>query len=146
MTLPTRTTPLTFDEVSRINTQRCARWHGEFPNHDGDDFSGGDWANALQGEGGELAEAIQALLLCNEVTSHLGLIGNLVKKLRRIELGIGSNNNGDEDELRQKLSKEIGDVYLYLDLLTQYHYLDTGQCIRYAFNQVSEREGFPERI
>lgn len=146
MSIPLRDTPLTFDEVSRTNAQRAARWHGEFPNHNTDDFNGGDWGNALQGEGGELAEAVQALLLANEVTSHLGLIGNLVKKLRRLELGIGSNNNGLEDELRDKLSKEIGDAYLYLDLLTQYHDLNTGQCIRYAFNQVSEREGFPERI
>jgi len=137
---------LTFQYVSEMNAKRAARWHGSFPNYGADDFSGGDWANALQGEGGELAEAVQALILCNEVTSHLGLIGNLVKKLRRIELGLNSQNNGTEDELRTKLSKEIGDAYLYLDLTTQYHNLNTGACVQYAFNQVSEREGFPERL
>jgi len=117
---------LTFDEVSESNAKRCARWHGTFPNRTNDDFSGGDWANAMQGEAGEA--------------------GNVVKKLRRLELGLASQNNGTEGELMEKLSKEIGDTFIYLDLLAQYYGLDTGECIRQAFNQVSEREGFPERI
>lgn len=124
--LPVRDTPLTFDEVSKINAQRAAHWHGEFPNHSVDDFNGADWANAMQGEAGET--------------------GNIVKKLRRVELGLNSKNNDTENALMDKLSKEIGDTFIYLDLLAQYYDLDTAQCIRYAFNQVSEREGFPERI
>jgi NTP pyrophosphatase (non-canonical NTP hydrolase) len=117
---------LTFDEVSEANAQRCARWHGSFPNHDTDDFSGGDWANAMQGEAGEA--------------------GNVVKKLRRLELRLASKNNGTKEELLLKLRKEIGDTFIYLDLLASYYELNTGECVRYAFNQVSEREGFPERI
>lgn len=122
---------LTFDELSVINAERCNRWHDGFPlNEDG--WTGADWSNAMQGEAGEA--------------------GNVVKKLRRLDTGLRQAEQGTlaDDQMRaallEKLSKEIGDTAIYLDLLATYYGLELGACVRHAFNQVSEREGFPERL
>lgn len=115
---------ITFNQVTDVNAKRANRWHPGFPN-DGD-WSGADWSNAMQGEAGEA--------------------GNVVKKLRRIETGIHSENNPPKEELLKKLGKEIGDTYIYLDLLATYYGLDIQTCVVEAFNEVSRREGFPERL
>ena len=115
---------LTIRKVSEVNAARAARWHGHFPNHDG--FGGSDWSNAMAGEAGETC--------------------NVVKKLRRIELGIGAAEPYTRESLLAELAKEIGDTYLYLDLLAQFYGLDLAQCVADTFNRVSVREGFPERI
>lgn len=117
---------LTFAEVAAINRMRCARWHGGFPSNT-DGFTGADWANAMQGEAGEA--------------------GNVVKKLRRHELGIQQNaESPDKAVLLAKLATEIGDTFMYLDLLAQHYGLHLAACVADTFNRVSEREGFPERI
>lgn len=122
---------LAFAEVARINAVRADRWHRGFPNHT-DGWTGADWSNAMQGEAGEA--------------------GNVVKKLRRIDTGIaqaeykGQTVEDARNALREKLATEIGDTYLYLDLLAQFYGLDVATCVRETFNRVSEREGFPERI
>jgi NTP pyrophosphatase (non-canonical NTP hydrolase) len=122
---------LTFAAVSRINRQRCDRWHPGFP--DDGVWLGSDWSNAMAGEAGEAC--------------------NIVKKLRRLETGFaagGDNAPPDPDTAREwlmsKLAKEIGDVYLYLDLLAQFYGLNLAQCVVGAFNEVSQRQGHPERI
>jgi NTP pyrophosphatase (non-canonical NTP hydrolase) len=115
-----------FQDISKINRQRAERWHPRFP-HDG--WTGADWSNAMCGEAGETA--------------------NVVKKLRRFDTGVrqvASTTDGDWNELRAKLRMEIGDVYLYLDLLAQFYDMDIEDCIRATFDRVSEREGFPERL
>lgn len=122
---------LSFDELNTVNVQRAKRWHPGFPNAE-DGWVGSDWSNAMCGEAGEAA--------------------NVVKKLRRLETGLKQAAQGDlsnqamESQLLEKLSKEIGDVIIYADLLATYYDLDLGACVAYAFNQVSEREGFPERL
>lgn len=142
---------ITFHEVSTMSARRACRWHSGFPNHE-DGWTGADWSNAAQGEGGEMLEAVQALLLANAAASHLGLAGNIVKKLRRIDTSVHQAEQGAEPDeayiavLKQKLATEIGDTILYLDLLATYYGLSTGQCVADTFNRVSEREGFPERI
>ncbi len=50
------------------------------------------------------------------------------------------------EQLRQKAKEEIGGVYAYLDLIADQLDLDIETCIRDTFNDVSEREGFEERI
>lgn len=128
---PEKTVNLTFTEVSTINAKRADRWHHGFPN-EVDGWTGADWSNAMQGEAGEA--------------------GNVVKKLRRIETSIRQAEQGQErDEayeamLKQKLATEIGDTFLYLDLLAQFYGLDLQRCVVDTFNRVSIREGFPERI
>jgi NTP pyrophosphatase (non-canonical NTP hydrolase) len=114
---------LTFAAVSKLNRERCERWHPGFPD---DGWTGADWATAMAGEAGEAC--------------------NVVKKLRRAQFGIVQAAADPGPELRAKLATEIGDTFLYLDLLAQYYGLDMQRCVADTFNRVSEREGFPERI
>lgn len=112
-----------FEELRRTNLSRVKRWHEGFPD---DAWTGADWANAMQGEAGEA--------------------GNIVKKLRRDELGTIGNRGDTRTELLKKLANEIADTAIYLDLLAQYYGLRLEECIIPKFNEVSIREGFPERL
>lgn len=114
---------LTFHTVSNINRQRCERWHPGFP---ADGWTGADWSNAMAGEAGETC--------------------NVVKKLRRIEFGLNQAAGDTKADLLTKLATEIGDTFMYLDLLAQFYGLDLAECVTDTFNRVSIREGFPERI
>lgn len=115
--------PLTFQAVSEVNRMRCERWHPDFPN---DGWTGSDWSNAMQGEAGEA--------------------GNKVKKLRRLDFGLTQAAGDTREQLLADLATEIGDTFMYLDLLAQFYGLDIATCVVDTFNRVSEREGFPERI
>lgn len=116
--------PLTYAEVRDTNLKRCFRWH---PGVGVADWEPVRWSNAMAGEAGELCNAI--------------------KKLERVEQGLQqAKGPRTRTEAIQKAAKEIGDVYLYLDLLAARLGLKTEDCIRYAFNVTSEQEGFPERI
>lgn len=114
---------LTFDQVSETNRKRAERWHPGFPM---DGWTGADWSNAMQGEAGEA--------------------GNVVKKLRRLEFGLVQAADDNGPDLLSKLSTEIGDTFLYLDLLAQFYGLNLADCVARTFNRVSVREGFPERL
>lgn len=115
--------PLTFDRLRNLNTKR----QGEIMGPDGAGWTGADWANAMQAEAGEA--------------------GNVVKKLRRIETGAADLNRGmGEEALREKLTKEIGDTLVYLDLLADHYNLLLEDCVRFAFNEVSDRVGFEEEL
>lgn len=122
---------ITFRRVSAVNAKRADRWHKGFPNHT-DGWTGADWSNAMCGEAGETA--------------------NVVKKLRRIDTQIQQAEQGEHPDeayvamLKQKLATEIGDTFLYLDLLAQYYGLKMEKCVVDTFNRVSDREGFPEKI
>lgn len=117
-----------FQTLTKANISRVKRWHGnDWLDRSGTGhWSGGDWANAMQGEAGEA--------------------GNVVKKLRRVETGLGAQKDPGQLTLLAMLEKEIGDTAIYLDLLCTYYGLSLEDCIKVAFNQVSEREGFPERV
>ncbi len=114
---------LTFREVSATNRARCERWHPGFPD---DGWTGADWSNAMAGEAGET---------CNKV-----------KKLRRIEFGLQQAAGDTKEQLLADLATEIGDTFMYLDLLAQHYGLDLATCVVNTFNRVSVREGFPERL
>lgn len=116
--------PLTFEIVAAINRKRSVVWHPP-----GKEWSLLEWAGAMCGEAGEAA--------------------NVAKKVRRIEMGMKSKRPDEQDRetvIRTKLAKEIGDTYLYLDLLASNAGLRIEDCIRQAFNQTSEEQGFPHRI
>lgn len=108
-------------EISEKNLQRCLRWHPAGINS----WSLSDWAVALAGEVGELCDAVKKL---NRVRD--GLVGNKVP----------------EHELHAALWKEAADVYLYLDLFARAARFDLANAVRLKFNEVSERNGFPERL
>lgn len=112
------------DSISRIgevNLSRCLRWHPAGINS----WSLSDWSVALAGEVGELCD--------------------VVKKLNRARDGLRGNKLTPE-ELNVELAKEIADVFIYLDLLARAAHVDLYAAIRDKFNEVSERNGFPERL
>lgn len=78
--------------VSRINYSRALRWHPAGLNA----WSMSDWFTALAGEVGEA--------------------GNVIKKMNRVRDGM-QQRGVDNDTLKEKLKMEIGDIYIYLDLL-----------------------------
>jgi NTP pyrophosphatase (non-canonical NTP hydrolase) len=107
--------------ISEVNLQRCLRWHpGGLSS-----WTLSDWAVALAGEVGELC--------------------NVIKKMNRDRDGLVGNKE-TPTELAVALHKEMADVYLYLDLLAQAASVDLPTAIASKFNEVSARNGFPERI
>lgn len=116
---------LTFKEVSRANGDRSHVWHGR--GDPGSAWGVVDWSNAMAGEAGEVC--------------------NAVKKLRRIETSLVQKAGPQSrEEAIEKIASEIGDTFLYLDLLAQHLGIDIGKAICDTFNRVSVREGFPDRI
>ena len=107
--------------ISELNLQRCLRWHPSGLNS----WSYSDWFTAMAGEVGEL--------------------GNVIKKLNRARDGLPGNSLAP-DELREMAKKEIADVYIYLDLLAQAMNVDLSSAVREKFNEVSDRNGFPEKL
>jgi NTP pyrophosphatase (non-canonical NTP hydrolase) len=106
---------LTFAQFSAINRQRCES-HDGFK-HRLDSWSTSDWFLATLGELGEAA--------------------NNAKKLNRYRDGIPGNKES-EAALRDKLRKELGDTYVYLDLLAQSVGVDIGAAAVEVFNAKSE--------
>lgn len=115
---------LTFASLRTINATRCKRWHENTP-----DWTGADWSNAMNGEAGEAA--------------------NIVKKLRRLELGLYNAHpqlGENIEELIVRLGYEIADTVIYADLLANYYNIPLDLAIVEKFNIVSRRYGFPERL
>lgn len=114
---------LTFARFSKINRERCESKEGF--NHKLDSWSESDWMTALVGEVGEAA--------------------NVVKKLNRVRDGI-TGNKATEAELRAQLRQELGDVFVYLDLMAQalgFHIADAAVEV---FNAKSEALGCPIKM
>lgn len=109
-------------QLREKGNSRRDRWHTP----DTEPWTGADWSNAMCGEAGEAA--------------------NVVKKIRRIETGTGSQSDPPLEELLMMLGKELADTIAYADLLAQHYDIDLRAMIAVKFNEVSEREGFPERI
>jgi NTP pyrophosphatase (non-canonical NTP hydrolase) len=96
--------PMTFDQFSEANRERCESPQGF--NHKLSDWSSSDWMTALVGEVGEAA--------------------NIVKKLNRYRDDIPGNKETHE-QLVAQLRKELGDTFIYLDLFCQslgFHLVD----------------------
>jgi len=111
---------LTFGQLTQVNLARAAHWHkGGI-----EEWSVADWAVAAAGEMGEVCDA--------------------VKKLRRIESGLESQNPSqpkDRADAIKKIAQEIGDTVVYLDLLAARLGLRLDECVADTFNRVSRREG-----
>jgi NTP pyrophosphatase (non-canonical NTP hydrolase) len=119
---PVQQPSLNFEELRAANASRCERFHppGSIP------WNIAEWNNALCGEAGEAA--------------------NVAKKIRRQETGAA--NAGDEplEVLKEKYVKELADTVIYADLCAKAVGADLGEAVRGKFNEVSERQGFPERL
>ena len=113
-----------FNQVSIINLDRANEWHSNGIH----DWSVNDWAVAMAGEAGEIC--------------------NAAKKLKRYMDGLQQNaSDKPVEELISDIATEIGDTYLYLDLLAQRLGLRIyDDCIVPTFNRVSDREGFSQKL
>lgn len=111
---------LTFDEFSGVNRRRCE--HAKGFNHPLSGWSLSDWIAATLGELGEAA--------------------NIVKKLNRVRDGVPGNKE-TEAELRAKLKREVGDTFVYLDLLAQAGGFTVEEAAREVFNSKSAEIGYP---
>lgn len=115
--------PLTFIELRTANLKRLKIFknsNGE-PAHselDGSDWSAADWLTATMGELGEAA--------------------NNIKKVRRGDFTL--------EESREKISHELADTIIYLDLLANRLGIDLEQAVTKKWNLVSERIGSSLRI
>lgn len=119
--LPVEDAPLTLGDFREANRKRALNWHP-----DGIEcWSLSDWAVAVMGELGELCGDIKCLN-----RSRDGLVGN--KKT--------------DEELRASIPKEIADVFTYLDLLAEAAGVNLTNATRGKFNEISERNGFPDRL
>lgn len=112
-------------QLRRVNVERCKEWHDDFGYLEGE-WSGADWSNAMMGEAGEAA--------------------NVVKKLRRLATGHPARRDPGFNDLRSMLAEEIADTVIYADLLAHYYGIDMRAAIALKFNEVSEREGLPQRV
>ena len=112
------------DFMSRLheaNASRGKRWHPSGLVS----WSLSDWFTAMAGEVGEL--------------------GNVIKKLNRARDGLKGNRESVA-ELEAMLPKECADVLIYLELFAQVAGFNLVAATRDKFNEVSERNGFPERL
>ena len=110
---------LTFEDLRKANTARQSHWGGS------ENWTLADWSNALAGEVGEAC--------------------NVVKKIRRPQLGTIGNMSTAQD-YQDQLESEIGDVLIYLDLLAKAAGLDLDRAVMRAFNEKSEALEMPIRL
>lgn len=114
-----KSTPLTFDKLSEENKKRCESPEGF--DHACDSWTPTDWACATAGELGELC--------------------NLLKKQLRTKTA--TKPNLKDTVTHAQIAEEIGGTLLYLDLLATRLGMSLEGCVRYEFNRVSEKRGYP---
>jgi NTP pyrophosphatase (non-canonical NTP hydrolase) len=114
---------LTFEQFSAANRARCEDPQGF--KHPLTGWTTSDWMTAMVGEVGEAA--------------------NVVKKLNRYRDGV-PGNKVSEAELRDQLRKEIGDVFVYLDLMAQSLGFKIEDAAREVFNAKSTEIGYPKTL
>ena len=115
--------PMTFGEFSQANRARCESPQGF--KHPLTGWSTSDWMTALVGEVGEAA--------------------NVVKKLNRYRDGV-PGNKVPEAELRDQLRRELGDVFVYLDLMAQSLGFTIADAAAEVFNAKSDEIGYPGKV
>lgn len=111
---------MTFGQFSEANRARCESPKGF--NHPLSGWSTSDWMTAMVGEVGEAA--------------------NVVKKLNRVRDGVPGNKISAAD-LQDQLRKELGDVFVYLDLMCQSLGFSVADAAVEVFNAKSADIGYP---
>lgn len=115
---------LTFARLNCLNVQRASRWHkGGLK-----EWSVNDWVVAFAGEAGEAA--------------------NASKKHRRLLGGLQQHGNTPTDlaDAEEKIMDELADTVIYADLVATRLGRSLGDAIIRKFNEISDREGFPEKL
>lgn len=81
--------------------------------------------------------------MCGEA----GEAANVAKKIRKFDLGLSQRaQKKDRSALVFGLAQEIADTITYLAKLASQADIDLEEAVIYTFNNVSEREGFEERV
>ena len=111
--------PLTFQSFAEANRRRCEAPNGF--NHQLASWSMSDWFTATLGELGEAA--------------------NVAKKLNRVRDGIRGNKESTQ-LLQAKLRQELGDAFVYLDLLAQSLGFNIGEAAQEVFATKSKEIGY----
>lgn len=109
------------EQFSIRNKKRCEASNGF--NHKLTAWSASDWMVAILGE--------------------LGEASNVLKKLNRVRDGV-TGNKETEQALREKLSREIADTYIYLDLFCQSQGIDLLAAVNKVFDAKSVEIGYVE--
>lgn len=102
-------------QFAAVNRQRCESPEGF--NHALTSWSTSDWFVAIVGELGEAA--------------------NITKKLNRVRDGVKGNKETPA-ELRDKQRQELGDAFIYLDLIAQSLGFNIGDAAVEVFNAKSD--------
>jgi NTP pyrophosphatase (non-canonical NTP hydrolase) len=76
---------------------------------------------------------------------ELGEAANVVKKLNRVRDGVPGNKQ-TADQLRDQLRKEMGDVFVYLDLMAQSLGFSIADAAAEVFNAKSAEIGYPKQL
>lgn len=134
---------LTFDEFRKANVARIPQFKNSNggPAHsepDGSDWLLSGWSNAVEGELGEVGEALEDFVVFARLQKHLGRNGNIIKKIERGDYTL--------EEKRQALADELADVQTYLDILAYRCGIDLGQATVKKWNEVAERINCSLRI
>ena len=115
---------LTIRQLMDANVERANLWHGEGGIMN---WPESEWANALNGEVGELA--------------------NIIKQRTRLRQGlIGNKNDATMDDLLDAAGDELADIGMYWVILAARLGIDLECHLRRKFNEVSERFGFEGRL
>ncbi len=114
---------ISFSDFSKANRARCEDPDGF--NHPIGSWSFSDWFLAFIGEAGEAA--------------------NVAKKLNRYRDGIRGNKE-TADALHAKLRQELGDAFVYLDLMAQSVGIDIFDAGIEVFDRKSDDIGYPVKL
>jgi NTP pyrophosphatase (non-canonical NTP hydrolase) len=104
-------------EFSKVNRERNAKCFPDCKN-----WTASEWMLALIGEIGEAA--------------------NLIKKYNRGDWTTGEYISKHKNEI----AMELGDEFVYLDLLAHSLGIELEDCVIAAFNKVSDRKNYPVKI
>ena len=79
------------------------------------------------------------------LVGEVGEAANVVKKLNRVRDGMPGNKL-TPDKLRDQLRKELGDVFVYLDLMAQSLGFSIADAAAEVFNAKSKDIGYPQTL
>lgn len=117
--------PPQLEQLRRANSERARLWH----ERDGiAEWNVADWSNAAAGEMGEVCGAAKDLRALETATDQSLVSRHLV------------------DACRSRLSDEIADTIIYLDLLAESQGIDLWDALVAKFDDVSRRFGFTQTL
>ena len=119
------------EDFIQANLQRAMRWHhGNLRN-----WSAAEWGNAIAGEVGEFCNVAKKILRHDKKMQQLAVTRDAAIEMR-----------DDREFLHLKAASELADIITYCVVTACAMGIDIDEAVRVKFNEISEREGFPERV